>query len=144
MLFHLDFDDVLGVVRIRWSRPNQSIGVGLLSCLESSKLKELRPSRPQIVECAPVAQLDRATGYEPVGRAFESLRAHHKFFCCGRLQKHNLKQSQAERKDVPDKTTRGCVIRLWLALFRVGDGWLCLDAGLECGGNVAGAVCAEA
>ena len=28
--------------------------------------------------CAPVAQLDRATGYEPVGRAFESLRVHHK------------------------------------------------------------------
>ncbi len=24
-----------------------------------------------------VAQLDRATGYEPVGREFESLRAHH-------------------------------------------------------------------
>jgi hypothetical protein len=29
--------------------------------------------------CAPVAQLDRATGYEPVGREFESLRAHHSF-----------------------------------------------------------------
>ncbi len=26
-----------------------------------------------------VAQLDRATGYEPVGRAFESLQARHKF-----------------------------------------------------------------
>ena len=26
---------------------------------------------------APVAQLDRATGYEPVGRAFESLRVRH-------------------------------------------------------------------
>ena len=25
---------------------------------------------------APVAQLDRATGFEPVGRGFESLRAH--------------------------------------------------------------------
>ena len=24
-----------------------------------------------------VAQLDRATGYEPVGQEFESLRAHH-------------------------------------------------------------------
>ena len=30
------------------------------------------------MQCAPVAQLDRATGYEPVGRVFESLRAHHK------------------------------------------------------------------
>ena len=27
--------------------------------------------------CAPVAQLDRAAGFEPVGRGFESLRAHH-------------------------------------------------------------------
>ena len=26
-----------------------------------------------------VAQLDRATGYEPVGREFESLQAHHTF-----------------------------------------------------------------
>lgn len=26
---------------------------------------------------APVAQLDRASGYEPEGRVFESLRAHH-------------------------------------------------------------------
>ena len=28
-------------------------------------------------KCAPVAQLDRVTGYEPVGRGFESLPAHH-------------------------------------------------------------------
>ena len=28
--------------------------------------------------CAPVAQLDRAFGFEPKGREFESLRAHHK------------------------------------------------------------------
>jgi hypothetical protein len=28
---------------------------------------------------APVAQLDRAPGYEPGGREFESLRAHHNF-----------------------------------------------------------------
>src|SRR5580658_6702533 len=27
-------------------------------------------------QCAPVAQLDRAAGFEPVGREFESLRAH--------------------------------------------------------------------
>jgi hypothetical protein len=26
---------------------------------------------------APVAQLDRVSGYEPEGRAFESLRVHH-------------------------------------------------------------------
>ena len=29
-------------------------------------------------DSAPVAQLDRVLGYEPRGRAFESLRAHHK------------------------------------------------------------------
>ena len=51
---------------------------GLLLGLNSSKLRELRPTRLQFVQCAPVAQMDRATGYEPVGRAFESLRAHHK------------------------------------------------------------------
>ena len=28
-------------------------------------------------KCAPVAQLDRASGYEPEGRMFESCRAHH-------------------------------------------------------------------
>jgi hypothetical protein len=27
---------------------------------------------------APVAQLDRASGYEPEGRQFESVRAHHR------------------------------------------------------------------
>jgi hypothetical protein len=30
---------------------------------------------------APVAQLDRAPGFEPGGREFESLRARHWFFC---------------------------------------------------------------
>ena len=30
-------------------------------------------------EFAPVAQLDRASGYEPEGRVFESPRAHHSF-----------------------------------------------------------------
>ena len=29
--------------------------------------------------CAPLAQLDRASGYEPEGREFESLRARHNF-----------------------------------------------------------------
>ena len=28
---------------------------------------------------APVAQLDRVIGFEPIGRGFESLRAHHLF-----------------------------------------------------------------
>jgi hypothetical protein len=29
------------------------------------------------LRCAPVAQLDRASGYEPEGREFDSLRARH-------------------------------------------------------------------
>ena len=33
----------------------------------------------QFVDCAPLAQLDRASGYEPEGREFESLRARHSF-----------------------------------------------------------------
>src|SRR5271155_2177931 len=33
--------------------------------------------RLQPTQCAPVAQLDRAFGYEPKGRRFESFRAHH-------------------------------------------------------------------
>jgi hypothetical protein len=33
--------------------------------------------RPAEVNVAPLAQLDRASGYEPEGREFESLRAHH-------------------------------------------------------------------
>jgi hypothetical protein len=32
---------------------------------------------PSAVPFAPVAQLDRAPGYEPGGRGFEFLRAHH-------------------------------------------------------------------
>jgi hypothetical protein len=39
-----------------------------LSLLASGIVKFLR---------GPVAQLDRANGYEPLGREFESLRAHH-------------------------------------------------------------------
>ncbi len=31
----------------------------------------------ELIVFAPVAQLDRAPGYEPGGREFESLRAHH-------------------------------------------------------------------
>ena len=45
---------------------------------------------------APVAQLDRVTGYEPVGRGFESLPAYHRnksrkalFLVVGRDEKRN-------------------------------------------------------
>jgi hypothetical protein len=33
------------------------------------------PPRCILIRCAPVAQLDRASGFEPEGREFESLRA---------------------------------------------------------------------
>ena len=42
---------------------------------ENRILPEARP-RLQSVPDAPVAQLDRAAGFEPVGRGFKSLRAH--------------------------------------------------------------------
>ena len=48
---------------------------GLLCGVNSVILRGLFPT-----QCAPVAQLDRATGYEPVGRRFDSFRAHHFFF----------------------------------------------------------------
>src|SRR5208283_5523443 len=41
-------------------------------------LKRLSQARCYNGLRAPVAQLDRASGYEPEGRVFESLRAHHK------------------------------------------------------------------
>jgi hypothetical protein len=42
-----------------------------------------------LLSCAPVAQLDRASGYEPEGREFESPRARHLLFSA--LLRANLK-----------------------------------------------------
>src|SRR5579871_4208143 len=39
---------------------------------------ETRACSTLLVDCAPVAQVDRAAGFEPVGREFESLRARQK------------------------------------------------------------------
>ena len=46
---------------------------------KAAKKRLTEPVRPTIPlsRDAAVAQLDRATGYEPVGQEFESLRAHH-------------------------------------------------------------------
>src|SRR6202035_1136989 len=41
----------------------------------------------RLIVFAPVAQLDRAPGYEPGGREFESLRAHHNFQCLRTLSR---------------------------------------------------------
>ena len=45
---------------------------------------------------APVAQLDRAPGFEPVGRGFKSLRAHQSFIG-GRIQTHSAPVAQLDR-----------------------------------------------
>jgi hypothetical protein len=56
-----------------------------------ASLRAIPPSPPCIAvdycQCAPVAQLDRAPGYEPGGREFESLRAHHNFRCLRTLSR---------------------------------------------------------
>ena len=39
--------------------------------------RPLRPGESVTYKYAPVAQLDRVSGYEPEGREFESLRARH-------------------------------------------------------------------
>ena len=40
---------------------------------------------------APVAQLDRGTGYEPVGRGFESLLAHQSFLILTKENPQDIK-----------------------------------------------------
>jgi hypothetical protein len=52
-------------VREHWPRLNR--------CGAGPRLR--RPPRPPTLTCVPVAQLDRAAGFEPAGRGFESLRA---------------------------------------------------------------------
>ena len=48
-----------------------------------------------------VAQLDRVTGYEPVGRGFESLPAHHKRHCFVRNNAFYFYQQKAGRDSNP-------------------------------------------
>ena len=50
-------------------------GTWLTSSAKADKLKPFEGP----MDCAPVAQMDRATDYESVGRVFESPRAHHVF-----------------------------------------------------------------
>src|SRR5580658_9659207 len=57
--------------------------------------------------CAPVAQLDRAAGFEPVGRGFESLRAHQNGGSTG-LSRHILDRFRMLRDD-SQQHTRGRV-----------------------------------
>ena len=58
---------------------NQQSLIGYRSARGGRFRYNLEASSPTELESAPLAQLDRASGYEPEGREFESLRAHHKF-----------------------------------------------------------------
>ncbi len=52
---------------------------------------------------APVAQLDRVTGYEPVGRGFESLPAYHK----KRAERLFFWSPEGAQNETPLVTTEG-------------------------------------
>jgi hypothetical protein len=60
-------------------------GAALWSLARLARIREGRPAgrdhnfryNQKNIRIAPLAQLDRASGYEPEGREFESLRAHH-------------------------------------------------------------------
>src|ERR1700730_16352099 len=54
---------------------------------------------------APLAQLDRASGYEPEGREFESLRAHHPFNNLGHPAKGALWLLSVKQK-IPTRLLR--------------------------------------
>ena len=67
-----------GLARITGYLPSREAATYSLS--KNSKIspaENLRYNRKYILAIAPLAQLDRASGYEPEGREFESLRAHH-------------------------------------------------------------------
>src|SRR5436305_11023157 len=57
-------------------------------CMDDSRTRVVR-----FLCCAPVAQLDRASGYEPEGREFESPRARHYLCLRPRKQKSNHPRS---------------------------------------------------
>ena len=56
---------------VSWLRGSPRPSADLRKGVEPDRLKGSSQS-------APVAQLDRASGYEPEGRVFESPRAHHR------------------------------------------------------------------
>lgn len=68
---------------------------------EFPKKRLTEPGRPTIPlsRDAAVAQLDRATGYEPVGREFESLQPHQNF---EGLMMNNHESFFRTRKSVPN------------------------------------------
>ena len=56
-----------------------------------------------MIYIAPVAQLDRVSGYEPEGRAFESLRVHQELphHCAHRLAVRTLPFHGGNRGSIP-------------------------------------------
>ena len=65
--------------------PGEILQAAQSFCLQERAGDALQASRRFVIMtvlqgCAPLAQLDRASGYEPEGREFESLRARH-FLC---------------------------------------------------------------
>src|SRR5271166_2350751 len=79
--------------------------------------------------CAPLAQLDRASGYEPEGREFESLRARHLVPPSKLIgHSHNVALSQFRvyislaRCNGVEEATRGnsCIARSWFGFRLVG------------------------
>src|SRR5271170_4911963 len=63
--------------------------------------------------CAPVAQLDRAPGYEPGGREFESLRAHHIINELG--MPRNFPFTPSDQKVTWVSTSRSKIFERWAA-----------------------------
>ena len=58
------------------TKPDSNIGLSRRDVGWNGKPRSGEHMLHSTFPCAPVAQLDRAAGFEPVGRGFESLRAH--------------------------------------------------------------------
>ena len=63
----------------RWLKPGDEVAIEVEGIGRTGQSRSWpKPSfLLKLSRCAPVAQLDRVAGFEPVGREFESLRAHH-------------------------------------------------------------------
>ena len=67
-----------GIAAVAQTRASgQGQGVSSTNLAQNENLAFAIVRKQLILKCAPVAQLDRASGYEPEGRVFESPRAHH-------------------------------------------------------------------
>ena len=62
---------------LKWRDGRVVEGAPLLREYGRNPIEGSNPSFSAMSKCAPVAQLDRVSGYEPGGRRFESFRARH-------------------------------------------------------------------